>query len=296
MTTPSLFVVTLNWNSYEDTEKCISSLREQQYSSIRIILVDNGSNDESGHRLKNKFDDITVLFNDENLGFSRGCNRGIQYALDQGADYILLLNNDVRLRTGTIKRLMKTAEENEKTLVGGVIFHEDSNDIWYAGGTLYSSRGTSEPWRTVKHENPYLTEFLPGAFICVPRAFFEEHGLLDEAYFFGQEDREIALWAQDNNWDLLVDPEMEMDHNVASTAGKENSFRAYHEMYNRIIFARKELSLLNQLLFVIHFTYSALSKFIMWSIEGRRELVYGLMLSIYDGMTNVFPRKPAFFC
>ena len=84
-------IVILNWNQYNDTAECLDSIRKIEHPDFEIILVDNGSVDGSGLSLKKEYPEINLVQNDENLGWAGGSNAGIQYSLDRGSDYILLL-------------------------------------------------------------------------------------------------------------------------------------------------------------------------------------------------------------
>src|SRR5256885_9783601 len=87
-------IVLLNWNRYETSRECLESLANATYREREIIFVDNASADGSGPRIREHFPDIVYVQNERKLGFSRGCNVGIRIALQRGADYVLLLNND----------------------------------------------------------------------------------------------------------------------------------------------------------------------------------------------------------
>ena len=90
----SVAIIILNWNGKHDTCECIDSARKLNYPNYEIIVVDNGSEDESVQFLGKKYPDILILENGANLGYAEGNNRAIKYAIEQEFDYILLLNND----------------------------------------------------------------------------------------------------------------------------------------------------------------------------------------------------------
>jgi len=128
-----VFVIILNWNGWRNTKECLESLYESDYPNFKTILVDNGSTDDSLLRIKewkekNMADNLFVLETGKNLGFSGGNNRGIKYALENGADYLLLLNNDIVLQKDTISKLLSLIEKDKK--IGAVfpkILDENGN-------------------------------------------------------------------------------------------------------------------------------------------------------------------------
>ena len=95
---PSVAVVLINWKNYDDSQKCLISLQACSYPNFKPVVVDNHSGDGSGERLEQEFGDFAhFLFTDRNLGFSGGNNVGFRYALAEGFDYILELNNDTEV-------------------------------------------------------------------------------------------------------------------------------------------------------------------------------------------------------
>src|SRR5664279_2479168 len=88
------YIILLNWNGWQDTIACVESCRKLSYPNFRILIVDNGSTDNSEAILRERLPDIELLQTGANLGFAGGNNVGIRHALAQGADYVWLLNND----------------------------------------------------------------------------------------------------------------------------------------------------------------------------------------------------------
>ena len=94
MNQKKIFVVIVNWNGYQDTQACLESLLGTDYNIFQIIVIDNGSNDDSLVQIKNNFPQIKIIETGRNLGFAGGNNIGVKYALEYDADYIMLLNSD----------------------------------------------------------------------------------------------------------------------------------------------------------------------------------------------------------
>ena len=94
---PLVYVVVLHWRNYDRTRNAIASLRNISYANYRVLVVDNGSANGSIEKLQKEFSTCDFLLNEANLGFSRGCNRGIKTAISAGARYVLLLNNDMEV-------------------------------------------------------------------------------------------------------------------------------------------------------------------------------------------------------
>src|SRR5713226_2615960 len=138
---PRLFTVVLNWNGMEDLMECLRSVKGSTYHN-EIIVVDNGSTDGSMAALAQQFPDIVVIETGKNLGFGAN-NLGISQALQDGADYVLLLNNDTWVDARCFDRLIQVAEENPQVgiLSPRICYYSDPELIWYDGGNLEKIKG-----------------------------------------------------------------------------------------------------------------------------------------------------------
>ncbi|MEJ2558119.1 MAG: glycosyltransferase family 2 protein [Anaerolineae bacterium] len=133
---PLVYVIVLNWNAEAVTAECLESLASLAYPKYRVVLVDNGSSDHSGEALARRFPDVCLLQMERNLGYTGGNNAGIRKALNAGADYVLLLNNDTIVAPDLLDQLVDIAESDTViAVVNPKILFEDAPDrIWYAAG------------------------------------------------------------------------------------------------------------------------------------------------------------------
>lgn len=294
---PEVAIVILNWNNYEDTARCLSALKEIQYPNYRVIVVDNNSTDGSGGKLSEEFEWCEFIFNDENLGFAAGNNVGIDRALNQGTDYVLLLNNDTIPEPDFLGHLVDTAESNENAgIVGGIIRFTQSSDIWYAQGNFSPTLVKATNKRKPKSEtNEYETEHVVGALMLLSSDFLDSVGNLNEDYFFSFEDTEIAYRAQKSNWKVMVNPKSRVAHEVGSTSGDGNAFRHYHSMRNRVHFAENNLSFSKFLVFILFLVSSRFFRFIQWLYTDQTELIMATILGVWDHYWSNEFRKLADF-
>jgi hypothetical protein len=98
------WAVVLNWNGGEQNLACVRSLLAQGLAPARIVFVDNASSDGSPARVRAEFPGLVLLQNERNEGYGHGTNRGIAHALGQGAERVLLVNNDVTFEAGALPR------------------------------------------------------------------------------------------------------------------------------------------------------------------------------------------------
>lgn len=292
MAEPHVVVVVLNWNDYENAEECLESLSEVAYPNMDVVVVDNGSTDGSGERIEEEFDWCDVLFTDENLGFAGGNNVGIDHAMETGADYVLLLNNDTVVEPDFLAPLVEAAEsEEDVALVSGII-RDDSGDLWYSGGSFSLRRCRIERDDDIKDQNQvYETEFVCGAMALLSAEFVEECDVFPESYFFAIEDMDVSWQANDGGWTVLVAPSSEIEHKVgASTEGERSPFRVYHETHGKLQFATTRMPIPARLQFLLFFVVSRPPLFVKWFRMDAAEWVSADVLAIRDFLLNAYPR------
>src|SRR2546429_9611321 len=106
-TNPLVYVVLLNWNGLTDTLECLASLRKQDYPSVKTVVVENGSANAEASIIEREYPEVKVLRQAKNQGFCEGNNIGIRQALADGANYVLILNNDTIAPPQLISELVR---------------------------------------------------------------------------------------------------------------------------------------------------------------------------------------------
>src|SRR3989337_2540822 len=106
---PLVYIVVVTWNGWPYTVRCLDSLRTLDYPSHHILTVDNGSTDDSVQQIRAAHPDIELTAIGQNLGFAGGANAGIHCALQRGAEYVWVLNNDVEVEPDTLTPLVEVA-------------------------------------------------------------------------------------------------------------------------------------------------------------------------------------------
>ena len=217
---PQVSCVVLNWNGWADTIECLDALGECSYPNLTVIVVDNGSTDDSVARIESVYPDIPLLKSERNLGFSGGNNVGIRYALDIGADYIWLLNNDARPAPDALSALAaKALSDGGIGAVASICYYADAPSTVQAWGgsrvNLWIGYGRlcTEP-----HEDNWFHS-LNGTSMLIPRAAIEDVGLLDEGFFLYWEDTEFCLRLRKNGWRIAAAPGSRVLHKVSASTG-----------------------------------------------------------------------------
>jgi len=109
--TSRVTAVVLSWNGTEQTLACLRSLSAATYPALSAVVVDNDSTDDVAAAVAEAFPDVRVIRLEENRGFSGGVNAGLEAALADGADHVLLLNNDATVEPGFLEPLVAAASE-----------------------------------------------------------------------------------------------------------------------------------------------------------------------------------------
>lgn len=197
---PRVCVVVLNWNGLADTLECLETLRRQQYDDAQVVVVDNGSKSSEADEIEGSGLATAVVRNGENLGFAGGSNVGIRYALEHGADYIWLLNNDTRVEPDCLSTLIRTGEAEDRVgLLSPVIYDDASPHPVKFTGTIVDFDRQDRTHLTSMEDIPraaYADDLaLWGTALLIKRRVVEQVGLLDERYFAYVEDMDYSIRA-----------------------------------------------------------------------------------------------------
>jgi GT2 family glycosyltransferase len=250
-TAPHVGIVILNWNNEPATQRCLDSLADTDLTHATVYLADNGSQDGSWSNLqaRNAGRGIQWISNNANLGFSAGCNPAIRRALDDGCQYVLLLNNDCIVPAGPfLAPAVKLAEgRSDCGIVGGkILFWPDTDQIWSTGGFIRFWGGETH----IGHREPddgrfdRLAErtFISGALMLIKRRVFDEIGLLPEAYFFGKEEWEFSRLARLRGFKLVYQPEFVVHHEASNSSDWGDPMYVYNGTLSKILYKRRNLA------------------------------------------------------
>lgn len=288
-----VYIVLVNWNGLEDTLECLRSLNEISYKNYKIVVVDNGSNNNQADVIKKKFPYIKLIKNKRNEGFVVANNQGIELALKNGADYILLLNNDTVVEQNFLNILINHAERNRDVgILSPKILYYDSNEIWSMGGKISYLTGFSIMIGKGKNSENYneviKPDFVSGCAMLIRNEVIEKIGLLDPVYFAYYEDADYCFRVGKLGYKIKVIPESIIWHKKSASAGirgskrKISEIQAYLWARNGIIFGRKNLAGVKKILFLgSQFTFKLFFNLVnCQNVKAIKQYLKGL----YDGV------------
>jgi hypothetical protein len=198
-------------------------LEKSTYSDLEVLVVDNGSTDDSVAEIRRAYPDVVILRSVTNLGFAGGNNIGIRYALTHGADYIWLLNNDTEPAPDALAALVaKAATDPAIAAVASVCYYAAAPDQVEAWGGAHVNLWIGYG-RNVKEPRPDdWFHSLNGTSLLISREALDSCGFLDEVFFLYWEDTEFCLRLRKNGWRIAAAPDSRVLHKVnASTGGNK---------------------------------------------------------------------------
>jgi GT2 family glycosyltransferase len=248
---PKATIVVLNWNGRDDTLECLQSLRSVDYPRFDIMVVDNGSQDGSVAMITARFPELKVIETGRNLGYAGGNNVGLRHALDHGAEFVLLLNNDTTVHPHFLQELVAVAQDHPDAAFFSpkIYFYAEPGRIWYAGGRWiedrarfshvgYGKQDTGENFNAIKE-----VDYACGCALLVRASAVPRIGLLDERFFLIFEETDWCYRARDAGFKSIFVPRAIVWHKVSTSfGGSASPIFNYFTTRNRLLWGRKHLS------------------------------------------------------
>ena len=244
MNLPRVAIIILNWNGFSDTQECLESLKILNYSHYRIVLVDNGSQNNEGQKLKELFPAIHLIENRENRGFAGGNNDGMNWAMAQGFDYIVNLNNDCIVEkdwlSNFINGLLAAKADFGSSMI---LFYDDRTSICSDNDILLPD-GSAIPINRNKHrtadDSPRGIFAACGAGSvysreCLEKTKIKGNQFFDELHFAFYEDVDLGIRLKARGCHGVVIPQAIVYHKHSKTAGKYSEFKMFHSEKNRML-------------------------------------------------------------
>jgi len=243
MTNPRVWALVLNHREADAALRLLGSLRKMRYSALDVLVLDNDSGAGDVTRLEQVAE---VVGTGANLGYGGGNNVGIRMALERGADFVWILNPDVDPPRRSLRRLVKTMEEEPGIGVLGVRLLEGRADIstvqseggrivWEAGGrSELIDRGR----RVSRRDGAGVrdVDFVPGSAMLIKSAVFEKAGLLPEDYFMYFEETEFCIRVAEAGFRIAVDTRVQIGHLSGRSVGLPSEVYLYYFIRNRLLF------------------------------------------------------------
>jgi GT2 family glycosyltransferase len=230
------YVVIPNWNGADRIRACLDSLRDQTAQN-QIVVVDNGSVDESVEIIEKEYPEAVLIRHPHNKGFAGGVNAGIRYAIEKDAKYVALLNNDAVADRDWLRNLVDFLEANPKAGIATSKICDDKKTHLDSTGDLYTiwglpyPRGRGEEFTDKYDRDTWVFGASGGASLYRVKTL-EQIGLFDEDFFAYYEDVDISFRAQLAGWKVAYVPSAVVYHEIGATSSAIRGFTTYQTLKN----------------------------------------------------------------
>jgi len=224
---PKVAIIILNWNGKQWLKPCIDSVMKTEYEKFNVYVVDNGSTDGSQLTIRDKYPSVTLIQNHKNLGFAEGNNVGIRRALKDGADYIMLLNQDTKVDPGWLSQLVEAAEADPSLGILSPMqwdYEGENLDINFQH-LLRNQTNYEEDLQNGKLQALYESESVIGAGMMMSRSVCEQVGLFDPLYFIYGEETDLCRRARFHGFRIAIDTRSIIYHHHSLIQHKSRPYR-----------------------------------------------------------------------
>ena len=291
---PSVAIIVINWNGYSLTEKCLQSLAEATYPNFQTVVVDNASTGDDVEKLRRNFPKVKLIESGENEGFTGGNNKGIEEALSEDFDYIMLLNNDTEQEMDFLDKLVSFMQRTPEAAAVQPRIHyvHDKDKVWSLGGKYNPWLGLTPSLKKVQRNDPFEVDWLTGCCLLVRASVVREVGKLDDNFFAYYEDVDWSFRMKSGGGKLYCLPDAVVYHvagasGKASEKGKEgfvSPFIHYLNVRNQLYFLRKHakgvylpsVALVQVLLLSVYILY--------FSARRRLAKLKAVLMGVRDGL------------
>lgn len=245
---PSLYVVSINYNTAEHTIEMVQNLRQSHYDNLHILIIDNCSQQEDFEKLQQANLPAQLIRSEQNLGFSGGNNIGLRIAAENNADYIMLLNNDTTVEPDALCVMVDCLEQGAAHAVcPKILSYHDHSLIGYAGGYLSDIKGAVFIPGVGQRDNGQFDQsqpitFASGCCVMMRRETWMQLGYMEEKYFLYFEDTALSAKLRRLNKTVLYLPQAVIYHKESVSTTRYSDNYQYYFCRNRLLYIRENIS------------------------------------------------------
>ncbi len=242
-----IWVIVLNWNGEAVIRECLDSLLAMTYPSYKVMVVDNASSDGSADAVATDYPQVKLLRMPENLMYAGGNNAGIEAALSDGAEAVMLVNNDTRADPELLTLLAAALRDSPRAGAAGpkILYYDAPEVIWSAGGKVHVPLGLVRHIGirradSGRYDSQREVDYLTGCCLLLRAEALASVGALDTSYVIYSEDVDWCLRARMKGWTSIFVPEARLWHKVSfSSGGGLTPFKAYYRMRSNVLIFRR---------------------------------------------------------
>jgi len=223
---PTVSLIVLNWNGQEYLEACMTSLLDLDYPDPEIVMVDNGSTDNSVSYVSDQFPSVRIIETGRNLGYAGGMNVGISRT---NSDIVVLLNNDIIVEKDWLTELVRCMESDKRIGIAGCkVFFADNKRLQHAGGYVSLPLGLPNHYGYREEDNGDYdamvdVQYVTGAAMAIRRPVLDQLNGMDAGFFpIYFEDVDICFRAREKGWRVVYAPESRLVHLESATMVRDS--------------------------------------------------------------------------
>ncbi len=243
-------IIIINWKKYDLTLNCIDSVLKSSYKNFKIILIDNEAQNSFPDEI-NKSEQIKIIKNENNEGFSKANNQGIKYSIKHGFDYVLLLNNDTLIKNDLIDSLIQQSSTLNQKIIQPLILNYDGSKIWNAGGKINNFFGTfqilekGKGFKNFKRNRTY-TDWFTGCCVLIKVEIFNHVGYFDERFFAYYEDVDYSIRLKKMGYSIALMTNSYLQHYESASSKSLNKIEGNLSPYVHYLNIRNHILLLKK--------------------------------------------------
>jgi GT2 family glycosyltransferase len=238
---PKVSVIVLNYHRPDDTIECVNSLlaSEAKGFSLEIVMVDNSEDSVSCAVLRSRFPGLRLIKTERNLGYAEGNNVGIRHAIETGADYVFILNNDCVVEKDALTKLFSSANRFADAAIVAplVCFYDEPSKIDSCGTELDWLRLRPKTVRYKDRSDPAVPDIIkapiiPGSALFLRKQVLQELGLFNPDFFLIHEDSDLCLRSREHGYKNFVITDAVVYHKLSRTLNAYPSLGVYYSIRN----------------------------------------------------------------
>jgi GT2 family glycosyltransferase len=272
LTSACVITVILNTNRRDDTLATLESLAKSSYTNHKVILLDNASTDGSVETIRSQFPQVQIIKLEENLGYAGNNNVGISAAMDQGADWVFVLNEDTIVDPDCIGMMIDAAGDYpDAGILGPLVYHFNEPEvIQTAGGQIDPHWETHHLGQNQLDKGQFVgvreVDFISGCAILVKRQVIEQIGAIDHRFFYYWEETDWCMRARENNWKVYCVSQAHLWHKGVQRDYRPSANVTYYATRNRFLFLQNHRAPLGIWIAV---WWQILRRLASWSIRPK---------------------------
>ena len=287
---PLVSIISVNFNQIQVTLELLQSLRSISFCNFEIILVDNGSIQDSKKLLAEKYPEVNYIFSDKNLGFSGGNNLGIRASK---GDYLFFVNNDTEITEGCIETLLQLFNSIPQLgIVSPRICYDpkltdNQQIIQYAGATHVNPMTARNEIIGEKQidqgqfNEAKETAYVHGAAMMIKREVVNNVGVMPEEFFLYYEELDWSEQIRNAGYKVYVEPNALVFHKESLAVGQNSTLKTYYHTRNRIFFVRRNRSQSQIVIFYLFLFFFTIPKNTLVFLKNRE---WGHISAFYKGV------------